>query len=166
MSAFESIFDRIGRPARLVGLRQFSRGAGCLKAIIGARHRNPSPPRASVAPWGAHSPLLHYSSCTIGLRVSAEIVDQDVNADQEDPKTAIPRILQLMKKLPIRSISASENPRKAIQRGAMPVRITTVDVEIMNTAAILIAYTFTIMYETARAKRKVAELISSLRRRK
>jgi hypothetical protein len=36
----------------------------------------------------------------------------------------------------------------------MPVRITTVDVEIMNTAAILIAYTFMIMYETARAKRK------------
>ncbi len=44
----------------------------------------------------------------------------------------------------------------------MPVRITTVDVEIMNTAAILIAYTFMIIYETARAKRKVAELISSL----
>ena len=44
----------------------------------------------------------------------------------------------------------------------MPVRIKTVDVEIMNTAAILIAYTFTIMYETARAKRKVAELINSL----
>jgi hypothetical protein len=43
----------------------------------------------------------------------------------------------------------------------MPVRITTVDVEIMNTAAILIAYTFTIMYEAARAKRKVAELVSS-----
>src|SRR6185312_8428910 len=70
-------------------------------------------------------------------------------------------ILQLMKKLPIRSIMASRNPRKAIQRGAMPVRITTVDVEIMNTAAILIAYTFTIMYEAARAKRKVAELVSS-----
>src|SRR6266481_4478455 len=32
----------------------------------------------------------------------------------------------------------------------------------MNTAAILIAYTFMIIYETARAKRKVAELISSL----
>src|SRR5258707_1294639 len=70
--------------------------------------------------------------------------------------------LQLMKELPIRSTSASRNPRKAIQRGAMPVRITTVDVEIMNTAAILIAYTFTMMYEAARAKRKVAELVSSL----
>jgi hypothetical protein len=32
----------------------------------------------------------------------------------------------------------------------------------MNTAAIFIAYTFTIMYEAARAKRKVVELISSL----
>ena len=67
-----------------------------------------------------------------------------------------------MKELPIRSTSASKNPSKAIQRGTMPVRITTVDVEIMNTAAILIAYTFMMMYEAARAKRKVAELINSL----
>src|SRR5947209_20571556 len=70
--------------------------------------------------------------------------------------------LHLIKKLPIRSITASNSPRNAIQRGAMPVRITMVEVEIMNTAAILIAYTFIIMYETARANRKVAELISSL----
>jgi hypothetical protein len=34
---------------------------------------------------------------------------------------------------------ARTKPRMAIQRGAIPVRITTVDVEIMNTHAILIA---------------------------
>ena len=33
----------------------------------------------------------------------------------------------------------------------------------MNTAAILIAYTFTMTYEAARAKRKVEELVSSSR---
>jgi hypothetical protein len=36
-------------------------------------------------------------------------------------------------------MQAREKPRTAIQRGAIPVRITTVDVEIMNTQAILTA---------------------------
>ena len=42
------------------------------------------------------------------------------------------------------------------------MRITTVDVETMNTAAILIAYTFAMIYERHARERKVAELISSL----
>ena len=105
-----------------------------------------------AAPHGCHRKInkqaatcFTYGSGTHGLKLvilvtrllPAQIIDQDINADQENPHGQ-------NDETPADVIAANQkNERQQVTAEGNPARgITTVDVEIMNTAAILMAYTF------------------------
>ena len=69
---------------------------------------------------------------------SPKIRQQDVHADQEHPQRE-DKLGPEKETDAHEQNSASTRPRKAIQRGKIPVRNDSVQVEIMNTAAIFMA---------------------------
>ena len=70
-------------------------------------------------------------SCELSIRMCTLI-----ESTQSGKTSRSPLIVPLLS----RSAKASAKPRKAIERGTIPVRKEIVEVEIMNTPAILIAY--------------------------
>ena len=60
-----------------------------------------------------------------------------IESTQSGKTSRIPLIVPLLSK----SVNASAKPRNVIQRGTIRVRSEMVEVDIMNTPAILIAYT-------------------------